>query len=136
MPDHRGDLWIANTVSDLIEGDVQEHLPLEAIPLKGDVLGLGTTTSFENGSLQFRVVNHGAMDVSAAGVSVVVDDSYATHRDLRLPWLFAGGGEQFSVPLELAKGEHRHEVIADPQRQILKTADLQSNNRAVLAVRI
>jgi hypothetical protein len=55
MPDHRGDLWIANTVSDLIQGDVHEHLPLAAIPLKGDVLGLGTTTttSIDNGELTF-----------------------------------------------------------------------------------
>ena len=53
MPDHRGDLWIANTVSDLIQGDVHEHLPLEAIPLNGDVLGLGTTTSIDNGELTF-----------------------------------------------------------------------------------
>ncbi len=53
MPDHRGDLWIANTVSDLIQGDVHEHLPLEAIPLDGDVLGLGTSTSLDNGELTF-----------------------------------------------------------------------------------
>lgn len=53
MPEHRGDLWIANTVTDLIQGDVHEHLPLEAIPLKGDVLGLGTTTSVDNGELSF-----------------------------------------------------------------------------------
>ena len=48
-----GDLWIANTVVDLIQGDVREHLPLERIPLKGDVLGLGTTTSIDNGELTF-----------------------------------------------------------------------------------
>ena len=53
MAEHRGDLWIANTVADLIQGDVHEHLPLEAIPLKGDVLGLGTTTSIDNGELSF-----------------------------------------------------------------------------------
>ena len=53
MPDSRGDLWIANTVSDLIQGDVQEHLPLDQIPLQGDVLGLGTTTSIDNGELTF-----------------------------------------------------------------------------------
>ena len=47
------DLTIANTVSDLIQGDVREHLPLERIPLKGDVLGLGTTTSIDNGELSF-----------------------------------------------------------------------------------
>ncbi len=47
------DLTIANSVSDLIQGDVREHLPLERIPLKGDVLGLGTTSSLENGELTF-----------------------------------------------------------------------------------
>jgi hypothetical protein len=46
-------LWIANTVRDLIQGDVREHLPLERIALKGDVLGLGTTTSLDNGELTF-----------------------------------------------------------------------------------
>lgn len=53
MPEVGGDLWIANTISDLIQGDVNEHLPLEAIPLHGDVLGLGTTTSVDNGELTF-----------------------------------------------------------------------------------
>ena len=47
------DLTIANTVSDLIQGDIREHVPLERIPLKGDVLGLGTTSSLENGELSF-----------------------------------------------------------------------------------
>ena len=47
------DITIANTVSDLIQGDVREHLPLERIPLQGDVLGLGTTTSIDNGELTF-----------------------------------------------------------------------------------
>ncbi|WP_253912330.1 CARDB domain-containing protein [Synechococcus sp. KORDI-52] len=51
------DLTIANTVSDLIQGDVREHLPLERIPLQGDVLGLGTTTSVDNGELSFLLEN-------------------------------------------------------------------------------
>jgi len=46
-------LHIANTVTDLILGDVQEHLPLERIPLDGDVLGLGTTSGWDNGELSF-----------------------------------------------------------------------------------
>lgn len=48
-----GELWIANTISDLIAGDVREHLPIERIPLHGDVLGMGTTTSLDNGELAF-----------------------------------------------------------------------------------
>lgn len=46
-------LNIANTVTDLIRGDLKEHLPFERIPLEGDVLGLGTTTSADNGELAF-----------------------------------------------------------------------------------
>jgi len=57
METHRAvlmaDLTIANTVTDLIQGDVNEHLAFERIPLKGDVLGLGTTTSVDNGELTF-----------------------------------------------------------------------------------
>ncbi len=49
-----GSLWIANTITDLIQGDVREHLPLESIPLAGDVLGLGTTSSTDNGELIFQ----------------------------------------------------------------------------------
>lgn len=52
-PTPASDLWIANTISDLVQGDVREHLPLERIPLQGDVLGLGTTTSLDNGELSF-----------------------------------------------------------------------------------
>lgn len=48
-----GHLWIANTITDLIDGDVREHIPLERIPLQGDVLGMGTTTSYDNGELAF-----------------------------------------------------------------------------------
>ena len=31
-------LTIANSVRDLVQGDIQEHLPLERIPLDGDVI--------------------------------------------------------------------------------------------------
>ena len=47
------DLTIANTVTDLIQGDVQEHFAFSRIPLQGDVLGLGTTSSLDNGELTF-----------------------------------------------------------------------------------
>lgn len=57
------DLTIANTVSDLIQGDVREHLPLERIPLQGDVLGLGTTSSLENGELTFLRNASGNSDI-------------------------------------------------------------------------
>mgnify|MGYP002818868956 FL=1 len=57
------DLTIANKVSDLIQGDIREHLPLERIPLRGDVLGLGTTSSLENGELSFLRNASGNSDI-------------------------------------------------------------------------
>ncbi|MBM5806948.1 MAG: hypothetical protein FJ056_04540 [Cyanobacteria bacterium M_surface_10_m2_179] len=91
---------------------------------------------FEAGAACFSVVNLGAMDVSDVGVAVVVNDRYAGHRYLRLPWLAAGASEQFSVPLDLSAGDHRIEVIADPEHQILDTEALQANNRSVLEVQL
>ena len=35
------DLTIANSVVNLIQGDIQEHLPMTHIPLVKDVLGVG-----------------------------------------------------------------------------------------------
>jgi hypothetical protein len=91
---------------------------------------------FAAGAARFRVVNRGSLDVSDVGVAVVVDDRYSSHRYLRLPWLAAGEQEEFSVPLELAPGRHRLEVIADPQLEILERAELQGNNRLVLEVEL
>ena len=44
-------LTIANTIIDLVQGDIKEHLSADSIPLRGDVLGLGTTTSIDNSEL-------------------------------------------------------------------------------------
>ena len=87
-----------------------------------------------DGTLRFTVVNRGSMDVSGVGVAVVLDDRYGGHRYLRLPWLPAGAGEQFAMPLELDPGPHRIEVIADPEGRILEQLPLQANNRACLEV--
>ncbi|WP_330204179.1 CARDB domain-containing protein [Cyanobacterium sp. DS4] len=46
-------LFVANTITDLILGDIDEHLPINRIPLSGTVLGLGTTTATDNGELVF-----------------------------------------------------------------------------------
>lgn len=46
-------LFIANSVKDLILGDIYEHLPITKIPLDGNVIGLGTTSLFDNGELVF-----------------------------------------------------------------------------------
>ncbi|MCU0528929.1 MAG: hypothetical protein MUD04_05450 [Cyanobium sp. Prado107] len=91
---------------------------------------------YHDGAVQFRVINHGGLDVSDVGVAVVLDDRYSSHRYLRLPWLAAGEAEAFSVPLTLAPGRHRLEVIADPQREILERPELQVNNRELLEVEV
>jgi hypothetical protein len=91
---------------------------------------------FEAGTLQFSVVNRGAMDISDVGVAIVIDDRYSDHRYLRLPWLAAGQEERYSLGLDLSPGPHRLEVIADPEQQILEAAELQANNRAVLEVQL
>jgi len=57
-------LTIANTIIDLVQGDIKEHLPAASIPLAGDVLGLGTTTNIDNGELTF------AYDESAQETSI------------------------------------------------------------------
>ena len=65
MPNPEGiRLTIANTIVDLVQGDIKEHLPVARIPLKGDVLGMGTTTSTDNGELAF------IYDKAAAATSI------------------------------------------------------------------
>ena len=153
MPDHPGDLCIANTVSELTPAEgAHLHLhhehprsvlrgvrrlafyPLQQVHQLANDLGI-EQLRFEAGAACFSVVNRGALDVSDVGVAVVLNDRYSDHRYLRLPWLAAGGSEQFSLPLCLEGGVHRLEVIADPGHQILEEASLQANNRAVLEVR-
>jgi len=90
--------------------------------------------SFAAGTLSFNVVNRGAMDVSDVGVAVVIDDRYSDHRYLRLPWLVAGGHENFELPLDLCPGRHHLAVIADPEQQIIEAPQQQSNNRVALEV--
>lgn len=126
MPDHRGDLWIANTVSDLIQGDVHEYLPLEAIPLDGDALGLGTT-SIDNGELTFLP--------NAAG-NTTIWMCQASDGDIRA--LQSGDAAALKLLLGQAIAQLRFavEVIADPERQILDREALQANNRAVLEVQL
>jgi hypothetical protein len=105
--------------------------PLEHIHTLASDLGVDQLR-YADGAAHFRISNRGALDVSDVGVAVVVDDRYSSHRYLRLPWLAAGGEEHFAVPLELGPGQHRLEVLADPEQQILEAAGLGANNRAVL----
>ena len=119
MPDHHGDLWIANTVSDLIQGDVHEHLPLEAIPLQGDVLGLGTTTSIDNGELTFLPNDAGNTTIwkcqaSDGGIRALQAGDGSSH----FPYVcFSGDASALKVlvdPADLAEadGQPLQELVA------------------------
>ncbi len=92
--------------------------------------------AFEAGELSFNVVNEGSLDASDVGVAVVIDDRYSDHRYLHLPWLGAGEGERVRMPLSLAPGRHRLEVIVDPEQRILEEASRQANNRRSLELQI
>ena len=119
MPDHHGDLWIANTVSDLIQGDVHEHLPLEAIPLQGDVIGLGTTTSIDNGELTFLPNDAGNTTIwkcqaSDGGIRALQAGDGSSH----FPYVcFSGDASALKVlvdPADLAEadGQPLQELVA------------------------
>ena len=90
--------------------------------------------AFSNGDLQFRVSNIGSMDVSDVGVAVVIDDRYSSHRYVRIPWLHAGEGEDFTMPLALPEGGHRISVIADPEQGVIEAEERRANNRMDLDV--
>lgn len=107
--------------------------PLQRIHSLASDLGVDQLR-YGEGTVQFRVVNRGALDVSDVGVALVIDDRYSSHRYLRLPWLAAGESEAFTVPLALSPGRHRLEVIADPEQEILERPELQANNRQLLEV--
>ena len=99
------DLWIANTVSDLIQGDVREHLPLERIPLSGDVLGLGTTTSLDNGELTFLQQPGGdttiwKCEASSGGIRALRPGDGSGH----FPYVcFSGDATALRTPLSAAE---------------------------------
>ena len=84
--------------------------------------------------IRFRVANRGELDVSDVGVAVVVDDSYSGHRYLRLPWLAAGDAETFALPMPLAPGRHRIQVIADPEQSVIER--VRGNNGAELELQL
>jgi len=110
MPDHRGDLWIANTVSDLIQGDAyeHEHLPREAIPLDNDEL-----TFLPNAAGKTTIWKCQASD---GGIRALQSGDGSAHFPR-----YSG---------------HRIEVMADPELRILENEPLQANNRVVLEVHL
>ena len=68
------------------------------------------------------------------GVAVVIDDSYSSHRYLRLPWLKAGEWEDFSMPLSLCQGDHTISVIADPEQIVIEANERMANNQRNLEI--
>ena len=87
---------------------------------------------YDKGIIHFRTVNLGALDVNDVGISVVLGDSYSSHRYLRIPWMDAGGSEDFAMAWELKSGAHQIEVIADPEKRVIETARGRGNNRLQL----
>ena len=86
--------------------------------------------------LQFCVRNAGEMDVNDVGVAVVLNDSYSTHRYVRLPWMNAGASEQFSMDWVLPPGQHQFTVIVDPEARVIEEDDRRENNRCVCTVSV
>lgn len=90
--------------------------------------------TYEAGTLRFTVANLGELDASDLLVAVVIDDRWSSHQRLRLPWLASAERERFTMPLPLQPGEHRLEVIIDPEGTILETPGARQNNSCSLKV--
>ena len=87
---------------------------------------------YDNGIIHFRAVNLGALDVNDVGISVALDNSHSSHRYVRIPWMDAGGSEDFTIALELTPGAHQIELIADPEERLIEAAPGRENNRLQL----
>ena len=107
--------------------------PLSSINVLASDLAIDDV-AYRDGALHFRVSNIGSMDVSDVGVAVVIDDSYSSHRYLRLPWLKAGEWEDFSMPLSLCQGDHTISVIADPEQIVIEADERRANNQRNLEI--
>ena len=107
--------------------------PLSSIQALASDLAI-EAVAYREGSIHFRVSNIGSMDVSDVGVAVVIDDSYSSHRYLRLPWLKAGEWEDFSMPLSLCQGDHTICVIADPEQIVIEAEERRANNQMSLDI--
>ncbi|EAQ68942.1 CARDB family protein [Synechococcus sp. RS9909] len=120
------DFWIANTIRDLIQGDVNEHLPMERIPLQGDVLGLGTTTSIDNGELIFLQDADGLAttiwkcQASDGGIRSLRAGDGSSH----FPYVcFSGDATAARTPVDLAsfgevRGRPLQELVAEAIAQL------------------
>ena len=127
------DLWIANTISDLIQGDVNEHLPLERIPLQGDVLGLCTTTSIDNGELTFLQDADGVAttiwkcQASDGGIRALRPGDGSSH----FPYVcFSGDATAVRTPVDLAslsevRGRPLQELVVEVISQLRQQGRLE-----------
>ena len=109
--------------------------PLQKLSFLGSDMAI-KNLCYINGTIHFRVVNAGEMDVSDVGVAVVINDRYSTHRYIRIPWLRAGDEEEFSLSLPLPSGKQLITVIADPEEIVIEAENRRSNNRMDLDVQI
>ena len=109
--------------------------PLQSFSSLGSDLAI-ESLRYIDGTVHFRVVNAGEMDVSDVGVAVVVNDRYSTRRYIRIPWLSAGDDEEFAVSLPLPSGKQLITVIADPEEIVIEAENRRSNNRMDLEVQI
>ncbi|QNI73650.1 CARDB family protein [Synechococcus sp. NOUM97013] len=109
--------------------------PLQSVSSLGSDMAI-ENLSYDNGSVHFRVVNSGEMDVSDVGVAVVINDRYSTRRYIRIPWLSAGDDEEFTLPLPLPTGKQVITVIADPEEIVIEAENHRGNNRMDLDVQI
>ena len=109
--------------------------PLQSVSSLGSDMAI-ENLSYDNGSVRFRIVNAGEMDVSDVGVAVVINDRYSTRRYIRIPWLSAGDDEEFTVSLPLPTGKQVITVIADPEEIVIEAENRRSNNRMDLDVQI
>lgn len=126
------ELWIANTVTDLIQRDVREHLPLERIPLQGDVLGLGTTTSLDNGELTLLQQQQGGdttiwkCEASSGGIRALQPGDGSG----RFPYVcFSGDATAVRTPVDLAAlgpmaGRPLQELVAEAIAQLRQAGRL------------
>ena len=101
--------------------------PLETTAMLGSDMAVDGLR-YSDGTIRFRILNCGEMDVSNVGVAVVLNDSYASHRYVRIPWMNAGESESFTMAWDLPAGRHQFAVLVDPEKAVIESEDRRANN--------
>ena len=130
---HGGHLHHEHTSTRLARLDSLWLYPLRSINTLASDLAI-EDVAYRKGTIHFRISNIGSMDVSDVGVAVVIDDSFSSHRYLRLAWLKAGEVEDFSMPLTLSRGNHAISIIADPEQVVIEAEERRANNHVSLNI--